>query len=239
MKQNDLLYIKIENHIIEKIKDRTYKENDKLPTENELCEQFGVSRMTVHKALSNLAEKGYIKRIPGSGSFVKLTNIERQLPLMQSFSEEHSKYGKIESKLIQYSVLKANFCPALCRHIEVDPEEFIHYFVRLRVCDGHPLALSYNYVLVKVVPSLNVNALEKSFYAYLEKDLGLVLGHNETIIRVVQPDKEVKKYLEIQENDPVILSSHVSYLSDDVPFEYAETYYLSDKYSFKYNAYRH
>lgn len=239
MKQNDLLYIKIENHIIEKIKDGTYKVNDKLPTESQLCEQFGVSRMTVHKALSNLADKGYIKRIPGSGSFVKFTNIERQLLQMKSFSEEHSKYGAITTKLLKYSVLKASYCPALCRHIDVDPEEFIHYFVRLRLCDDQPLAISYNYVLVKVVPSLDVISLEKSFYAYLEEELGLVLGHNETTVRVVQPDKEVKTYLQTQEKEPVVFSSHVSYLADGTPFEYTETYYLSDKYSFKYNAYRH
>lgn len=65
------LYIQIQQYIKEGILKRKYSTNEKLPTENELMEQFGVSRITVANALSELAKEGWIKRIPGRGTFVK------------------------------------------------------------------------------------------------------------------------------------------------------------------------
>jgi len=67
---NQTLYEKIYNKIIEKIISNEYIEGDKLPTENELALEYDVSRITSKKALDQLAQNGYIKRIQGKGSYV-------------------------------------------------------------------------------------------------------------------------------------------------------------------------
>lgn len=74
------LYKRIYNTVVEKIINNEYAEGDKLPTESELAQQYDVSRITSKKALDQLAQAGYIKRIQGKGSYVlkvddvKLTN---------------------------------------------------------------------------------------------------------------------------------------------------------------------
>ena len=68
MKQT--LYKRIYNKVVEKIINNEYVEGDKLPTENELALQYDVSRITSKKALDQLAQDGYIKRIQGKGSYV-------------------------------------------------------------------------------------------------------------------------------------------------------------------------
>ena len=64
------MYQLIQRHFIEKIMGRELSPHDKIPTEKELTDQFGVSRITVAKALSELTRDGWIYRIPGKGSFV-------------------------------------------------------------------------------------------------------------------------------------------------------------------------
>jgi len=64
------LYMKIQDHFKQLILKGELKENDKIPSEKELMEQFDVSRITVANALIQLAKDGWIYRIPGRGSFV-------------------------------------------------------------------------------------------------------------------------------------------------------------------------
>lgn len=70
------LYRKVQNNIIRQIQEGKWKENDKLPTETELGEQFGVSMGTIKKALSELEKGGYVRKVQGSGTYV--SEVEKQ-----------------------------------------------------------------------------------------------------------------------------------------------------------------
>ncbi|OZB91317.1 substrate-binding domain-containing protein [Paenibacillus sp. XY044] len=73
---NKPLYTKLYQYLKEKIESSEYLPEQQLPTEVELAEQFGVSRITSKRALSELEREGYIYRKRGSGSYVKLRNVE-------------------------------------------------------------------------------------------------------------------------------------------------------------------
>jgi GntR family transcriptional regulator len=60
---------------------------DALPTEQSLCDQFGVSRITVRRALADLAEQGYIERRQGVGSFVRQLDRSDEAPLSGSYMD--------------------------------------------------------------------------------------------------------------------------------------------------------
>ncbi|QHT62374.1 GntR family transcriptional regulator [Paenibacillus lycopersici] len=64
------LYEQIYNHLLQRIKDGELKTGDRLPSENELADQFNVSRITTKKALETLAQKKLVERIRGKGSYV-------------------------------------------------------------------------------------------------------------------------------------------------------------------------
>lgn len=73
------LYQMIHDYFLNKIIDGTLKENDKIPTEKELMEEFNVSRITVKNAINQLAKAGYVVRIPGRGTFVGSTKAPVEL----------------------------------------------------------------------------------------------------------------------------------------------------------------
>lgn len=237
--KRELLYQKIEKYIVEKIENETFKYNEKIPSEMDLCKLFGASRMTVNKALTNLSNSGYIERIPGKGSFVRAFQVEKKIPEMISFSEELQRAGMSpSSKLLHYSIIKAGDCREIAKKILAGPEEMLHYFVRLRCGDGKVLAVSYNYVRVEIVPMLDINCLQESFYRYLEDSLRLSLGYNDTTIQVVTPSEEIRKLLHLKEDMEAVKSSHVSFLTNNTPFEYTETFYNPKQYKFSYRCYR-
>lgn len=86
------LYSKIVEEMKAKIASGVYKADDQLPTEAELTERFGVSRVTSRRALEELEKEGYIYRIQGSGSFVK--------PLGRFQEEQTGRIGKMVSLII-------------------------------------------------------------------------------------------------------------------------------------------
>lgn len=61
------------------IEDGEWKPGDKIPSENELCDKFEVSRMTIRQAINNLVEQGYLYRKRGIGTFVQLPKVEQKI----------------------------------------------------------------------------------------------------------------------------------------------------------------
>ncbi|QNK56126.1 GntR family transcriptional regulator [Paenibacillus sp. PAMC21692] len=64
------MYAQIREYLLDGIEGGTWSGEEKLPSENELAEKFGVSRITIKKALDGLVEEGIVYRIQGKGSFV-------------------------------------------------------------------------------------------------------------------------------------------------------------------------
>lgn len=90
MQNNDEpLYIQIYNDLLKDIKNGKFVSGDKIPSEKELTEQFGVSRITVKKALEKLSLEDYISRMRGKGSFVS-KNINQN-----ANEKQHPMKGKL------------------------------------------------------------------------------------------------------------------------------------------------
>lgn len=69
--ENRPLYLRISQLIEETIKTTQIAENEALPSERDLANMLGVSRITIRKSIDNLAQKGVVVRVHGSGTFVK------------------------------------------------------------------------------------------------------------------------------------------------------------------------
>ncbi|MDL5611644.1 FadR/GntR family transcriptional regulator [Bacillus halotolerans] len=107
---NKKLYIQIYNQILSEIQLGSFKVGDKLPSERELCEQFGVSRAPVRQALSALEMNGVIYSRQGEGVFVKNTTISNGISnSMESASPEDIVEARmhIEPLIIKFAALRS------------------------------------------------------------------------------------------------------------------------------------
>lgn len=229
-------YKQVEESIRQMIQLGTLKIGDQIPTEEDLCEKFGFSRMTVNKALSNLSASGYIERIPGRGSFVRSHHVEKNLSAGTSFTEDMAAIGlKAGSKLLSYEVVPASTHPKAQEALCLEPDDLVHHFARLRTGDDIPIAISDTYISAAVIPAISVECLNGSFYEYV-RSLGIKTGLCHMSISAVIPTPEQQQLLGAK--DIALLAvRHVTNTVTDgrqVPYEYITTYYNGDTYTYDY-----
>lgn len=228
-------YRQIEDYIKNEIEKNNLKVGDQIMTEEQLCKQFNFSRMTVNKAIGHLVELGYIERIPGKGSFVTAPHLAKSIYTHSSFSEDMRSIGMTPgSKLISYEVIQASKLPDIMEKLHLSENDFIHYFVRLRTGNSIPIAISYTYVSAKIVPAIDISSLDISFYEYL-KSIGIKSSSLTWEIKAITPSCQQKELLKI--DDVALLKvchiTHCSIENEEIPFEYIETCYNSDLYSYR------
>lgn len=236
MRQN-AKYKQIETYILGKISSGELSPGDQIETEKQLCEKFGIGHITINKALNNLATRGYITRTPGKGSFVShqmMVKTIRRNPI--SFTKDMASLGMVAgSKLVEYKIIHASTVPDVKRYLELEDNDMIHYFERIRTADGTPIAISYTYISAKVIPAIDIRYLEGgSFQEYLDsinfpERTGAVY-----MMSAHLPTAEQKRLLGV-DNVALLRNSHVTYIGDEIPFEYIQTYYLCDRYEYMFS----
>ena len=79
------LYLQVEADIKNRILSKQYMPGDKLPTENELSDQYNVSKITIRKAIQNLSDEGYVNKVQGKGTTNARTIIWHQFCFLLFF----------------------------------------------------------------------------------------------------------------------------------------------------------
>ncbi len=223
-------YREISRDILAQIQDGRLKAGDQVMTENELCERYGVSRMTARKALESLAGEGIVRRTAGKGTFVNAIRVEKSRAVASSFSNDIRSAGMTPgSILVEYRTQRGSELPrTISEELEVEPEELVHSICRIRTADGLKVALNYTYIPCSLLPALDTRMLEGSFYEYINQQYGLEICSGPLTNEAVLPTQEQAELLGIRDC-ALLRTSHSSYLADGRPFEYTITYYVNSR----------
>ena len=222
------------------------KPNAKLPTVVELCEAYGVSKITIKRAIDLLTDKGLISSRRGSGTYVKnttelfeQTGIERidgtadgdddsfafsHSDRAAGFTKEHEGEGKkVSSVVYDFSIVNP---PAnIARHLNIQPDDFAYYHCRARCLDGEPMVIEYTYMPLELIPGLKRSQLYVSVYDYLQNTLGLKISSFHRILRAVPATEEEAERLNTKPGVPMLEIAQVGFLDDGTPFEYSVSRY--------------
>lgn len=227
----------IEDSIREKIHNKEYKPGYKLPTEESLCRQFDTSRITVRKALNNLAIEGLIIKRVGDGTYVSEPNIVNGDGRSRSFSKDMISNGKVPgSKVISFKIIKANSEEYIKQTLKLQDNDQVFVMVKIRTGDDIPIALSRTYVPVNLVPAEDIDKIKNdSLYTYMDNTYGIDFEASiYRTISAVMPTRTQKKLLQISD-EPLLKMSHPTMLKNGRVFEYSETYYVSSRFVYKTN----
>ena len=223
------MYKQIRSDLLQEIIESNYA-SMKLPTEAELCKRYNVSRMTVNKALSILVHDGIIRRIPGKGSYTNPSAIQKRFSESNGFSQHVSTIGeKPGSRLLSFKKLSAKEKPDMATLFQLEEDDYLYFFERLRTADDVPLAVTTTYISGRVVPDLPKKVLEGSFYSYLREDCNINPKCSDYQIRAREATETERSFLETDEV-ALLVVSHISYTQEDIPFEYNDSAYLGDKF---------
>src|SRR5262249_44442715 len=155
-----------------------------LPTERELCAEYGVSRATVRHVLQSLEAEQRIFRRQGKGTFVALAKVEEPLWLTGHSGGMGARVVGAGSKLITVSRIEAGVEVAAV--LRLDPEAEVLRIERLRLADGEPIAIEVLFLNAERFDGITASLGDKvSLYQLLHSDYGLELDSTEETIEAI------------------------------------------------------
>ncbi len=228
------LYLQIRNSLLQAIRDGILKPNQRVPSERELSEITGVSRMTVRQALQTLIAEGVLYTVPGKGTFVSCgPKIEQNLQRLSGFTESVQAQGFTPGS----RVLAVERVPAgedAAKALNIEPETPLIRIARLRLVDGVPVALEKAHLQAERFPGLEEVDWERhSLYEVLQTQYNVVLVRAMQFIEAQEASRYVAELLGIEKGKPVLAMERVTYTTDSEPVEYVRSFYRADRFRLK------
>jgi GntR family transcriptional regulator len=230
-------YMQVMNYYIAMIKSGQLKEGDKMPTEEEICSMFDISRITVRRALDDLMQNGYIYKQQGKGSFVMVRKKGFQLDHLTSFTEEMKMIGKTPtSQILTFDIVTPGEKAADV--LGIHQSQKIYLLERLRCADGIPLAIERVHLPFYRFPTLRQANLKESLYDILQFQFGVESYKGVQEIRAGLASEEEAKLLAITPGSAVLHISRATSEQDGTVYEYVESIYRGDLYQFNVTLYK-
>ena len=232
------LYLQISEILRNQIKAGTFCPGDLLPSENDLLEQYTVSRNTAQRAIEDLVTDGLAIRVQGKGTYVPKSLVNFGLHRLTSFSEEMRFKGlEPSSKIIKFMLEKPE--AHIAQKLNLAPGDKVYNLVRIRYGDEHAMALQNSSLPAKMCPGLEAfDFSNKSLFNVLEKDYHLHISWQAQNLKPCNARKYEANALEIEVGTPLLYLNGVAYLERDIPIEYKTIYYRSDLYDFSMRSIR-
>ena len=224
-------YRKLYEVLRKHISDGVYKEGDLLPSENELCQLFGMTRPTVRQSLSTLANDGYIRKHQGKGSIVH--NLPREIGIL-SVSGTTSAVGNrnLKTKIIVKPVLISWPDVFLFPLTELEKESGCIYMERVRLLEDTPIFYDISYIANINLPRITARQFEnRSLFQILRDHYRVEIKAGDQRIKAIPADSKISKFLKIKKDQPVLHLERKMETNNPVLFLYSSIYCNTEKYS--------
>ncbi|MGF1472285.1 MAG: GntR family transcriptional regulator [Rubrobacteraceae bacterium] len=222
-------YYRLKESIRAMIEDRQLGEGHMIPSERELCERYGVSRMTARQAVTDLVNEGILYREQGRGTFVAGKKLRHETTRLTSFTQDMQERGmEASSKVLEIEVEGAG--PAVARMLQVEPGEKTVRLRRVRNADGEPMALETSYLVYEIAGDILKADLERSsLYQELTKQ-GVAITRAEQSYEATLVSETEATPLQVPAGNAALLVERVTFDEEDRPFEYVKSVYRGDRY---------
>jgi GntR family transcriptional regulator len=223
------LYLSIAAEVRERIEAEQLGPHTLLPSERELAEVHGVSRMTARQALSLLENEGVVYRKPPRGTFVAEPRVRFRVG---SFSEEVARMGRRPAAALLWAELQPA-TPAARRALGLPDGAAVHVFHRLRSVDEVPFALETTYLPAELTPGILDAPDAGSLWAVLRSRYGIVLVRSTAVLESIVLDDATSAQLGVRAGAAGTLLTRTTVDADGRCIEYARDVYRADRAAFE------
>lgn len=221
------LYEVLRKHIL----DGVYKEGDLLPSENELCQLYNMTRPTVRQSLSTLANDGYIRKHQGKGSIVY--HLPREIGIL-SVSGTTSAVGdrNLRTKIIVKPVLKPWPVDFMFQLSELEKESGCIYMERVRLLDGIPIFYDISYIANINLPRITARQFEdRSLFQLLREYYHVEIRGGDQRIKAIPATAKIGRLLHLKKDQPVLHLERKMETNNTELFLYSSIFCNTEKYS--------
>ncbi|MCP2322910.1 GntR family transcriptional regulator [Hamadaea flava] len=221
-------YLVIEQELRRIIRDA--QPGDALPSDAELCERFGVSRMTARQAVQRLAAEGLLYRVSGRGTFVAQDPVHQRMNRLLSFTEEMARRGlTARSEIIDSGVRAA--LDEESRALQLPAKAQVATLRRIRFADDVPMAVEDVRLPAVCAAVLSADLATTSLFTALE-GLGRVPTRALGTLTAAPAGTTEAKQLDVAVGAPLLVEQRTILDQHGTPVEYTESRYVGDRYRF-------
>lgn len=223
-------YLQLKEDLIAEIMRGAYKPHDRLPSQRELGEEYGLSHMTVRRAINELISEGVIYARQGRGLFVAEPKQEAELGPQYSFTEDMAMRGmKASSRVLEASIISASTMLANTLQVVIGAPLF--YLQRLRLADGEPMAIQTAYLPQARCPGLLEHDLnDRSLYQLLRTHYQLNMVDSQTAVGADLASETEAELLRLRLPAALLVTEQITYLDNGKPIEFVRSVYRGDRY---------
>ncbi|MDR5865680.1 histidine utilization repressor [Halomonas koreensis] len=224
------LYLKIQQHLLEKIHGGDWPPHHQIPPEEQLARDFGVSRMTANKAIRDLVQQGYLTRQPGVGTFVTDHKAESSLVEVHNIAAEVAGRGHAyDSQVLAAEALDANDEVSMRLGVRLGTRVFHTLIVHRE--DGVPIQLEDRYVNPREVPHyLATDFSRQTPNEVLEA--ACPISDVEHVVEAVLVDPTTAERLEMAADQPCLRMIRRTWSGDHL-VSYARLLHPGDRYKLR------
>jgi GntR family transcriptional regulator len=221
------LYQQLQRGLRDAIEKRILAPDDALPSERQLAEELGISRITVRKAIDGLAAEGLLVSRQGSGNFVS-NRIDKNFAKLTSFSEDMRARGR-NPRSVWIKRSEGTVTPEESLKLALSPGTLVYRFHRLRFADDEPMSLELATIVASSLPSLD--AVEDSLYDALESAGNRPVRALQRLHSLLLTADQAK-LLKAKAGDAGLFVERLGFLRDGRAVELSQSYYRGDTYDF-------
>lgn len=227
------LYHQIYALLREQILDGVYADNELVPTEQELTERFGVSRITAKRALDELASEGLVVRRRGKGTTVaSRVAVPAVSANISGLLENLLMMGlKTKVDIIDFGYVSAT--NDVCRALDIPDGTEVQRAVRVRSLDGAPLSYTTSYVPAALGRTYGRKDLAARPLLELLERAGVLIGSADQSIGAVLADARVAPRLGVRVGSPLLSVTRTVFDQHGRPVEYIAILYRPDRYQYR------
>lgn len=230
-----LKYEAIARELRDDIQRGKYNPGEQLALERDMCQQYGVSRITIKRAVDELVKQGLVVKRRGSGTFVKSLKDEdvKELSMANQFSGFMATFKgrNVSSRVLRFEIIHPS--AEVAEKLQLTVDDFVYDIVRVRLLDEQPIVIEYTQMPIQLITGLKRQTLEKSIYSYIEGELGYKIQSAHRTVRAVMPNQLESEQLAIEGVLPLLEVSQVAFLDDGRPFEYSIARHRGDRSNFR------
>lgn len=201
-----------------------------IPTEQEMCQMYAVSRTTVRKALDYLTQEGVLYRIQGKGTFIAPPKLrERFVQQAVGIFEDMSVRGvALQTRVIEQSIVQAS--KVVASELQLVAGNPVIKLVRVRSLDDEPLLISTSFHPYRLFPGLESEDLTGvSLYAVLREKYGTQIGKGTRLVEAVLGSEKEAELLHTMPGAPLLVLTGAMYDTEGHLVEYSVTYHRGDR----------
>ncbi|MEW6586350.1 MAG: GntR family transcriptional regulator [Nitrospirota bacterium] len=208
------LYLQLYEILRKKIETNEWTVGAQIPTEEELCKMFGVSRATVRTAILELVRQGYLKRQQGKGTFIFRNIVSEGLTMQTSLKEVPVEKGhELSSRVLARTVMMP--VDELDLRLDISPDKHVIYIKRIWAIQDEPVVLQESFVPYHLCPLLLEDDIERhSLFETFEKKYGIKITRVKNHIDITRLTSDEARILGLTEGSPALLMTQQFHSGD-------------------------